>query len=87
MSRPIKWHVLPRLSNAIEQIANLKNNSTTNNLFCVKIISQKPPNSVCTEYICGKSENARVYTCEMTVKHSRLVLLDCTPGFAGRAIQ
>ena len=25
--------------------------------------------------------------CEITVKRTRLVLLDCTPGFAGRAIQ
>ena len=25
--------------------------------------------------------------CEMSVKRTRLVLLDCTPGFAGRAIQ
>ena len=36
---------------------------------------------------CVWQKRERMGVCEMTVKRTGLVLLDCTPGFAGRAIQ
>ena len=55
---------------------------TTSNYFVLNSLDKGHLNSVCPHYVCDKSENARV--CEMTVKRTRLVLLDCNPG---RAIQ
>ena len=58
MSRPFKWHVSPRLSNAMGQIANLKNILRV--IFVLYSLDKSHLNSVCTQYVCDKSENARV---------------------------
>ena len=58
MSRPFKWHVSPRLSNAMEQIANLKKDVSTSNFSMLNSLAKSHINSVCTD--CDKSENARV---------------------------
>ena len=60
MSHPFKWHVPPRLSNAIEQIANLKNMSLWVTFLVLNSLAKSHLNSVCTEYVFDKSENARV---------------------------
>ena len=59
MSHLIKWHVSPRVNNAIEHIADMKY-MLLRLIFCVKFIKQKPSNSVGTQYVYEKSENARV---------------------------
>ena len=60
MSRPFNWHVSPRLSNAMEQIANVRKYATRSNFFALNSLDKSHLYSVCTQYVCDKSENARV---------------------------
>ena len=59
MSRPFKWHVSLRFSNAMEEIANCKKIS---NFVVSNPLGKCQLNSVWTQYVCDKSENAWVCT-------------------------
>ena len=56
MLHPFKWHVSQRFSNAMEQIANLKEISSFN---VSNSLGKRHVNSVLTQYVCDKNENAR----------------------------
>ena len=44
----------------MEQITNLKKNAFTSNLFVFNLLDKSHLNIVSTQYVCDKSENARV---------------------------
>ena len=73
MSRPFKWHVSPRLSNAIDQNCEFEK-GYYELLFVLHSLHKSHLNSVCTQYVCHKKRE-RTGVCEMTVKRTRLVLL------------
>ena len=60
MLRPFKWHVSPRLNKRNGTNCEFEKYVTMSSFFVLNSLDKSHLNPVCTQYVCDKSENARV---------------------------